>query len=125
MLQDDDRLLYNVLNNGIGTATREAGRYIRNDVINSIQRAKTGLILDFSHVKTASSSFIDELVAKLILHYGIVDFNNLIKIHGMNDTIKFLCERSVYMRISETWSEGSLTPDKTDTKTKENGRGVD
>lgn len=59
--------------------------------------------MDFSGVSTVSSSFIDELVAKLIIRYGIIRFNQLFAIRGMNETVSHLCERSVYMRISEEW----------------------
>lgn len=62
-----------------------------------------GIILDFAGVKTVSSSFVDELIAKLVLRLGIIKFNQLIRMINMNDDVKFLCERSIYMRIYEAW----------------------
>ena len=105
MIQDDDRLLYNVYDNCSGTATRPAGLELRNDVLNSIRRANTGIILDFSNVKTVSSSFIDEFIAKMVLDLGFSKFNNIVKIIGMNDTIEYLCNRAVFMRIHTEWSK--------------------
>lgn len=49
------------------------------------------------------SQCIDELVAKLIIEMGIISFNQMIMLIGINETVKYLCERSVYMRIFEEW----------------------
>lgn len=105
MRQDDDRLLYNVYDNCSGTATRLAGLELRNDVLNSIRRVDNGIILDFSNVKTVSSSFIDEFIAKMVLDLGFSKFNNIVKIIGMNETIEYLCDRAVFMRIHSEWSK--------------------
>lgn len=104
MIQDNDSLLYDVFNNCEGTATREAGKMLRNDVLNTIKRTKSLICLDFSKVLTVSSSFIDEFVAKMVIELGFINFNKIISLTGMNDTIKFLCERSLYMRIFEEWN---------------------
>lgn len=74
-----------------------------NDVINTVRRAKRKIYLDFSQITTVSSSFIDEFIAKMIIEMGIVNFNQIVSIIGMNDTVKHLCERSIYMRIFEEW----------------------
>ncbi|MBM6897537.1 DUF4325 domain-containing protein [Pseudoflavonifractor capillosus] len=103
MLQEDDSLMYNVFENCEGTATREAGRLLMNDVINTVRRANSRICLDFSQIATVSSSFIDEFIAKMIIEMGIVNFNQIVSISGMNDTVKHLCERSIYMRIFEEW----------------------
>ena len=101
--EQDDYIHYDIFENSQGTATREAGRYIRNDIINILRREQRCIILDFSNVKTVSSSFIDELIAKLFLSLGFVNFNYRVNIAGMNDTVRFLCERSLYMRIHDEW----------------------
>ena len=105
MIQDDDSVLYDVYSNCRGTATRESGFELRNDVLNTIKRMKSGITLDFSAVQTVSSSFIDEFISKMIVELGFVEFNQLIKIKDMNETVRFLCNRSTYMRIHEEWSE--------------------
>lgn len=103
MIQENDILLYDVLENCEGTATREAGRLLLNDVINTVRRTNCKICLDFSKIATVSSSFIDEFIAKMIIEMGIVTFNQMVSIVGMNDTVKHLCERSIYMRIFEEW----------------------
>lgn len=114
MLQEDDLVRYDVYSNSQGTATREAGALLRNDIINTLSRMRTAIILDFTGVKTVSSSFIDELIAKLIIKLGPVKFNQSIRIVNMNDSVRFLCERSIYMRIHSEWSTKNLKGSKND-----------
>ena len=69
-----------------------------------MNRTKSGIILDFKEVKTVSSSFADEFIAKLVMRLGFIKFNQMIRIINMNDSVKFLCERSMYMRIHDEWA---------------------
>ena len=101
--ETDDFIHYNVFDNSQGTGTREAGERLRNDVINAIRRKSRSIILDFAQVQTVSSSFIDEFIAKLVLQMGFIAFNKLVRIINMNDRVSLLCERSLYMRISDEW----------------------
>ena len=115
MLSETDEFLhYDVFEHSKGTGTRDAGRLLRNDVINTLRRESRVMILDFSHVQAISSSFIDEFIAKLVLRMGFVTFNKLIRISQMNDSITFLCERSLYMRISEAWENRDTEISATD-----------
>ena len=104
MYNDDDLLVYDIFANGQGTATRAAGEYLRNDIENILKRTETSIILDFGSVKTVSSSFIDELIAKMVLDLGFVLFNSRIRITNMTEEVRYLCERSLYMRIHDAWS---------------------
>jgi len=65
MLEDNDWLRYDVYDNCSGTGTRIAGKELRNDVVNTMRRAKSPIILDFANVMACSSSFIDEFVSFL------------------------------------------------------------
>ena len=103
MINESGYLEYDIFDNGQGTATREAGSYLRYDIENILKREKKKIILDFSKVQTVSSSFIDELIAKMFLDIGFVNFNDLIQIKNMNRDVRLLCERSLYMRIFELW----------------------
>ena len=100
MLQDNDCILYNIMKNCEGTATRDAGEHLRNDIINTMSRSNSRMTLDFSEVHMASSSFLDECLSKLVVYYGIITFIRLFDIKGMNETIKNLAENSIYTRIS-------------------------
>lgn len=105
MLQDNDMIQYDVFSSSSGTATRESGERLRNDILNTITRTNKGIILDFAGVKLASSSFVDELIAKLIIDLGPVNFNQVIRIINLDETIKYLTDRSVFMRIHSEWSK--------------------
>lgn len=112
MLQDDDTYVYDVFANSMGTATRESGAFLRNDVINTLSRINQRIVLDFNGVKTVSSSFADEFIAKMVLRLGFLQFNHLVKLVNVNDDVRFLIERSLYMRISEAWTERYETKKK-------------
>lgn len=104
MLSDEDEFLhYDVYLHSQGTGTREAGRLLRNDVINTLKREKRPVVLDFSGVKLVSSSFIDEFIAKLTIRLGFVNFNKLVRLKEMTEKVSFFCNRSLYMRIAEEW----------------------
>lgn len=105
MFDDGNCLRYDVYENCSGTGTRLAGEELRNDVLNTIRRTQSPLILDFKNVKACSSSFIDELIAKMIIEIGFLKFNEYIKIENMNSMVSHLCERSIAMRTHTAWSE--------------------
>ena len=100
---DDEDVHYKILDCAQGTATRQSGLFLRNDIINTFKRTHRRIVLDFEGIKNVSSSFIDELSAKLILEFGLVQFMQLFVISNMNEDIRYLCNRSIYMRIHEEW----------------------
>lgn len=100
---DDEDVHYKILDCAQGTATRQSGLFLRNDIINTFKRTHRRIVLDFEGIKNVSSSFIDELIAKLILEFGLVQFMQLFVISNMNEDIRYLCNRSIYMRIHEEW----------------------
>lgn len=105
MWQDDDWLKYDVYENCSGTGTRLAGEELRNDVLNIIRKMKAPMVLDFASVKACSSSFIDEFIAKLMVEMGPLEFNKTFKIINMNDFVAHVCERSIFMRMHQSWQE--------------------
>lgn len=105
MIQEDNVLKYDVFLNSSGTGTRNAGAELRNDVINIIKRTGSPIVLDFSGVQACSSSFIDEFIAKMVFEMGVVEFSKLVTLVGMNEVITHLCERSIAMRMYQSWDE--------------------
>lgn len=105
MWQDDNWLRYDIYQHCSGTGTRLAGKELRNDVLNIIQKMNAPMVLDFSSVKTCSSSFIDEFIAKMMIEIGPLEFNKTIKIINMNEIVSHLCERSILMRMHQSWQE--------------------
>ena len=113
MYQDNDWLRYDVYENSSGTGSRLAGSELRNDVLNIIRKTNSPIILDFNSVKACSSSFIDEFIAKLMVEFGFIEFNKIIKIENMNNLVAHLCERSMFMRTHQSWQD-FLNVDKDD-----------
>lgn len=105
MWQDDNWLKYDVYENCSGTGTRLAGKELRNDILNIMRKMNAPMVLDFSSVKACSSSFIDEFVAKLMVEIGPLEFNKTIRIINMNKLVSHLCERSILMRMHQSWQE--------------------
>lgn len=101
MWQDDNVLRYDVFKQSSGTGTRIAGEELRNDVLNTIQRAQAPIILDFANVHACSSSFIDEFLSKMIVEMGLLEFNRLIRIENMNSLVSHLFERSTALRFHQ------------------------
>ena len=101
--ETDEDVHYSILRNAQGTATRQSGLALRNDIINTLHRTNRRIILDFDGIKNVSSSFIDEVIAKLIIEFGIVEFTQAFLISNVNEDIRYLCNRSIYMRIHHEW----------------------
>lgn len=100
---EDEDVHYSILKNAQGMATRQSGLSLRNDIVNTFRRTHRRMILDFDGIKNVSSSFIDELIAKLIIEFGMMEFMKIFVIINMNEDIRYLCNRSIYMRIHDEW----------------------
>ncbi len=100
-------VIYRLADAATGIGTRKSGEKIRNDLINMYNDSKKGIIIDFEDVQIISSSFADELVGKLLVHFGFFGFNQIVRLKNMNPTIQAIVERSVAQRMAE-----SYTPDK-------------
>lgn len=103
MLTENGMARYEIYKNCSGTGTRQAGLQLRNDVVNTLNRSQCPIILDFEQIEAVSSSFIDEFIAKLFLQFGLTRFNQYFRLVNMKENVRFLCERSTYMRIHHTW----------------------
>lgn len=87
-----------------GTGTRESGKRIRTDLINLFNDTRKGIIIDFADLTVISSSFADELVGKLLVHFGFMGFNQIVRMKNMNQTIQSIVERSVAQRMTEAFT---------------------
>lgn len=101
-LEDDyGRISYKISERSEGTGTRESAIRVKNEVLNILAEEQKPVTLDFSGVEVISSSFADELIAKLFLSLGLFQFNNLIKIRGLDSSQQNILQRSVLQRIIE------------------------
>lgn len=101
-LEDDyGRIIYKIVDHSEGTGTREAAIRVKNEVLNILSEEQKPITLDFSGVAVISSSFADELLAKLFLSLGMFQYNNLIKLKGLDQSQQTILQRSVLQRIIE------------------------
>ena|SRR5215475_610094 len=83
-----------------GTGTRRSGERVRNFVLNVFSEGAPKVILDFLGIGMISSSFADELIGKLVAHFGFSSFCQKILIKNLNPTIQKLIDHSVKQRMS-------------------------
>lgn len=98
---DAGEIEYVIYEKAKGFGTRKSGLKVRNEIINIHTETKRPINLDFKGVNLVSSSFADELVGKLVIHYGFIGFNNIIRLRNMNDLVQTIVQRSVSQRIIE------------------------
>ena len=105
-LEDDyGRIIYKVGEHAEGTGTRDSAIRVKNEILNILGEEQKPITLDFTDVEVISSSFSDELLAKLFLSLGLFQFNNLIKIKGLDKSQQNILQRSVLQRIIEDLRE--------------------
>lgn len=103
---EDDHgvIVYRLADMPSGTGTRQSGQKMRNDIINLYNDSKKGVIIDFDGLNVISSSFADELVGKLVVHFGFFGFNQIVRLKNMNTVIQAIVERSVTQRMAESFT---------------------
>lgn len=105
-LEDDNGVLvFKVVEMSEGTGTREAALRLKNQIINSIRDKNKRAIIDFEGVNVVASSYIDELIAKLLTELGLFQFNRRISLHNMTELLQKTLQKSVIQRIIEDYSE--------------------
>lgn len=101
-LEDDyGRIIYKIMDHSEGTGTRDAAIRVKNEILNILSEEQKPITLDFTGVAVISSSFADELLAKLFLSLGMFQYNNLIKLKGLDQSQQTILQRSVLQRIIE------------------------
>ena len=90
---------YSIKDHAEGTGTRDSAMRVKNEIHIILTETRKPIVLDFSGIEVISSSFADELLAKLFLEFGLFQFNNLIRIKGLDQSQQTLLHRSVLQRI--------------------------
>ncbi|MCH5219829.1 MAG: STAS-like domain-containing protein [Muribaculaceae bacterium] len=94
-------IIYKISERSEGTGTRESATRVKNEILNILSEEQKPITLDFTNIEVVSSSYADELLAKLFLSLGLFQFNNLIKIKGLDSSQQNILQRSVLQRIIE------------------------
>ncbi len=85
-----------------GTGTRIAAKQLRNIVMTLFNDKQSKIALDFVGIGIISSSFADELVGKLVVRFGFFNFQQVIELRNMNETVQAIVHRSVAQRMMES-----------------------
>jgi hypothetical protein len=100
-LEDEkNNVIYQLAAKNSGTGTRQSGVAIRNEIINISNQTSSIIVLDFKGISLISSSFADELIGKLVIEYGFIQFTQRFRLIGMNQTIQAITNRSVAQRLN-------------------------
>lgn len=97
-------LCFKVAEMSEGTGTRESAMRLKNEIINSIKGKGLIAEMDFSGIEVVSSSYIDELIAKLLIELGLFQFNRRIVLKNMSDLLQKTLQKSVVQRIIEDYT---------------------
>jgi len=79
---------------------RELAKNISPRIKDAIS-SKINIVLDFDNVESVSSSFADELIAKIFVEVGAENFLKSVKIKNANDFIKTIINSSINERLNE------------------------
>lgn len=100
---EQGELVFKIATQAEGTGTRESAIRLKNEILNLMKVNSKIAILDFKGVSLVTSSFIDELVAKLLVDLGLFQFNQRIKLVNMTSLLQQTLQKSVIQRIIEEY----------------------
>lgn len=103
-LEDEFGVLhFSVSDMSEGTGTRESALRLKNQIINSVKGQNKRAVIDFEGVNVVSSSYIDELLAKIFIEIGLFQFNKRISLQHMSPILQKTLQKSVIQRIIEDY----------------------
>ncbi|HWW75265.1 MAG TPA: STAS-like domain-containing protein, partial [Pyrinomonadaceae bacterium] len=95
-----------------GTGTRKAAIELRNFIVNLINQGASRVVMDFQGIGVISSSFADELIGKLVVRFGFFNFQQIISLRGMTDTVQAILHRSVAQRMIEGLQQNQMNQEE-------------
>ncbi|HVS69286.1 MAG TPA: STAS-like domain-containing protein [Mycobacteriales bacterium] len=84
-----------------GLGTRRSAEQVRTKLSNLLNEGVPVLALDFDGVNVVSSSFADEVLGKLALEMGVVNFFARFRLVHMSETVHALVNRAIEQRVAE------------------------
>lgn len=85
----------------VNTGSRPPGKYLRRKIVAILPEMEVPLMLDFSNVRAASSSFLDELLGRLAFEFGTDVFKDRVRLTGMEETILKMANVVIAQRTGE------------------------
>lgn len=96
-------LVFKIAELSEGTGTRDSALRLKNEIVNLMKTNSQIAVLDFEGISVVTSSFIDELIAKLFVELGLFQFNRYIKLINMSNLLQQTLQKSVFQRIVEEY----------------------
>lgn len=93
----------------VSTGSRPPAAGLRRKILAVLPEMDTPLVLDFSRVPRASSSFLDELLGRLAAALGPRDFERRVRIRGMAPLIHKLAGVVIEQRLGTDQVTGQVT----------------
>ena len=94
-------LLFKLADESLSFGSRVAGAPVRKKLLN-LARMCTGrrIVLDFSGVPLVSSSYADEVVGKLFVELGPLEFMQRFQFRSIDQTARQLVDRAIAQRMA-------------------------
>ncbi|CAO4184803.1 STAS-like domain-containing protein [Methylorubrum populi] len=99
--RDSDDIHFIMIGESNSFRSREAGMLVRNKIQNITEEYTNKLTFDFAGIHVISSSFADEVFAKIYVQIGRDSFNKIFKFINTEETVKILIDRSIRQRLSD------------------------
>ncbi|OMG54698.1 hypothetical protein BJN45_05670 [Azonexus hydrophilus] len=97
----EDSIVFRVSDETNSFGSRIAGTPLRKKLLNLAKMCPNyPVVIDFSDVALISSSFADELIAKLFVEVGAISFMSRFKFSGVSSTVKSLIDRAIAQRVA-------------------------
>lgn len=90
----------------INTGTRPPAERLRRKVLALLPEMETPLRLDFSHVRSASSSFLDELLGRMAHQLGENVFESRVQLEGMQPLVRKMANVVIAQRLGRIAIDG-------------------
>lgn len=94
--------VFDATNGDVGS--RQSGKQLRLDLLNTLRMAKTPIALNFKSVDMITSSFADEVFGKMVVLIGFSRFNSSYRIVNANNYVMAIIDKAIGLRQKELFS---------------------
>jgi STAS-like domain of unknown function (DUF4325)/Histidine kinase-, DNA gyrase B-, and HSP90-like ATPase len=97
---DVEDIVFDVRQEASSLGSRRAGMPVRQKLLNlSTMSSGRRICIDFAGIGLVSSSFADEVVGKIFMEVGALDFMQRFELRSMSPMVKQIVERAIHQRM--------------------------
>jgi hypothetical protein len=100
-VDSEDRPILRLVKESEGFGSREAGRIVRNKLLNLLKLADESVVIDFDEIPLISSSYADEVLGMLFASLGPVKFLRNIRLINVQPEVESLINRAILQRSKQ------------------------